>query len=142
MMKTIALAGAALYWLASVGQVTGKSTFELRTLDMKLPKAISDHTATRQGTLVYLAGGCDALEGNKWDAGAKSFLCFSTSSSFYVYNIETDTIATLPDMPVARYRHAAVAANNKLWLLGGRTGMDAIIEEIDVSFSLAVVATA
>jgi len=36
-------------------------------------------------------------------------------------------------MPQARYRHAAVVAQNKLWLIGGRTiPSDSIIADVDV----------
>lgn len=35
-------------------------------------------------------------------------------------------------MPRGRYRHAAVAINNQLWLVGGRSLEDALLEDVDV----------
>jgi len=46
---------------------------------------------------------------------------------------KTGKIVTLTNMPRPRYRHAAVEADNKLWLMGGRTvPEDTIIAEVDV----------
>ena len=112
---------------------SGETAFGWKELDTKLPKGVSDHTATRSGDIVYLAGGCDAELGNLWDEEAKLFLCLSLSQSLFGYNIITDTVIDdLPDMPIPRYRHAAVAANNKIWLVGGRDANDTLIEQVDV----------
>ena len=36
-------------------------------------------------------------------------------------------------MPVARYRHAAVAVKNKIFLVGGRDANETLVEQVDVS---------
>ena len=115
-------------------QSTGAAEFGWTELSVQLPKAISDHTATRSGDIVYIAGGCDAEEGNVWDEESRNFYCSEISSSFFGFNIVNETLTeALPDMPNARYRHAAVAVNNAIWIVGGRDVDEAIIEEIDVS---------
>ena len=113
---------------------TGR-TFSWEELDTQLPKPISDHTATRVGQVVYLAGGCDAKNGNKWDEEARRFSCSRLSQSFYSFDLsdESNTTTILPDMPVPRYRHAAVAVKNKLFIVGGRNVNDSIVEQVDVS---------
>ena len=112
---------------------SGETTFGWKELSAKLPKGLSDQTATRSGDIVYLAGGCDAEEGNKWDEAAKFFLCFSISQAFFGFNLVTDTIIDdFPDMPIPRYRHAAVAANDKIWVVGGRDIDDNLIDQVDV----------
>lgn len=108
------------------------ATFDWKELDTLLPKAISDHTATRLGDIVYLAGGCDAEQGNTWDEEARFFLCLSISQSFFGYNMVTGSTTNFPDMPMPRYRHAAVAVDNKIWLVGGRDTNDTIVGQVDV----------
>lgn len=110
---------------------------ERSVLDTTIPKAISDHTAALGGAdndnnMIYIAGGCDDPNGNTWNDEWGSFACGSISSSLYAFNPVTSEIQTLPDMPRQRYRHASVAIANKLWLVGGRSLEDALIEEADV----------
>ena len=103
-------------------------------LGTKLPKAISDHTACRSGNVVYLAGGCDAELGNTWDENERAFVCLSLSRSFYGFTIGPNVTTMLADMPVPRYRHAAVGVNNQVWLVGGRDANDTIVDQVDVRF--------
>ena len=119
-----------------VSLANAQTTFGWEELDTKLPKAISDHTATRYGQIVYLAGGCDAENGNTWNEDARRFLCLSVSQSFYSFDLSpgaSNMTQILPDMPVRRYRHAAVAVHNKVFLVGGRDFNDSIVEQVDVS---------
>jgi Kelch motif len=112
----------------------GDLSFEFTLLNStSLPKPLSDLTATLYGETVYLAGGCDAVNGNVYDDTIKTFVCSSASDSLYAFSYRTLKVKELASMPVKRYRHAAVAVNGMLWLVGGRdTEADAIIGQVDV----------
>lgn len=98
-----------------------------------LPKPLSDLTATLYGGTVYLAGGCDAEDGNAYSDAIRTFVCSSASASLYGFSYRTLEVQELAAMPVPRYRHAAVAVNGGLWLVGGRdTQADSIIGQVDV----------
>lgn len=107
---------------------------ERTELSVTLPKPISDHTASLGGdNLIYIAGGCDDPLGNIFDANSSLFFCNSISSSLHAFDpASNEFITTLPDLPRARYRHAGVAINNQLWLVGGRNLTDALLTEVDV----------
>jgi Kelch motif len=116
--------------------VRSHEDFELeRTeLDVKLPKAISDHTAVLgSDNLIYIAGGCDSPDGNIFDANYSFFYCPSVSKSFYSFDPATQEFQVLPDLPRTRYRHASVAVQNHVFLVGGRDVEDNLIAEVDVS---------
>lgn len=109
-------------------------SFDFRFSSTKLPKPISDHTATLFEGIVYLAGGCDAANGNVYNPDIGGFTCDSSSDQLYSFDYQTSTVKQLATMPRARYRHAAVAVNGKLWLVGGRRADDdTIIDQVDVS---------
>ena len=121
-----------------------KTSWNILT-DAQLPKPVSDHSSTfvpaQEGTTdgIYIAGGCDSPEGNTYrDAFGLEldfFLCESISDELHVFNADTMTFETKAKLPRPRYRHAAVHAQGKLWLVGGRTiPEDLIIPEVDVSF--------
>jgi hypothetical protein len=104
--------------------------------DVKIPKPISDHTATlAQDNLIYIAGGCDDPNGNVLiqDGNATFFACNSISDSFYSFDPVTETFTTLPNLPSPRYRHAAAAVNNKVWIVGGRNLQDSLVIDVSVS---------
>ena len=102
----------------------------------KLPKPLSDVSASLgEDGLIYIAGGCDSTFGNQYDSELGTFRCSSVSSSFYAFDPETEKFIDLPDMPSARYRHAAVAINNQIWLVGGRDENDDVVGQVHVSFS-------
>ena len=106
--------------------------------ETKLPKPLSDVSASvGQDGLIYIAGGCDSSFGSQYSDEEGTFLCNSVSSSFYSFNPETQQFTTLKDMPAARYRHAAVAINNQIWLVGGRDADDRVQGEVHVSKHLA-----
>jgi Kelch motif len=119
-------------------------SFEFTLLNStSLPKPLSDLTATLYGETVYLAGGCDAANGNVYDDTIKTFVCSSASDSLYAFSYRTLKVKELASMPVKRYRHAAVAVNGMLWLVGGRdTEADAIIGQVDVRRSCVCVGVA
>jgi hypothetical protein len=100
-----------------------------------LPKGLSDHTANidPETKLVYIAGGCDALNGNVYLNNA--FQCLDISDDFFSYDISTKTFTNLTRMPMERYRHATVLINQHLWVLGGRDKDDFIPTTVDVSMS-------
>ena len=74
MMKHSALAVLALMILTDFVAADGnhgfqRGTFEFSVLERKLPKPLSDFTASIDPSsgLVYIAGGCDAEQGNVYD---------------------------------------------------------------------------
>jgi hypothetical protein len=115
--------------------------------DASLPKPVSDHSSTfvpanpsaGVSAGIYIAGGCDSPKGNTYvDADGLEldfFLCESISDQLHIFDADTMTFTTSSaKLPRARYRHAAVHANGKLWLVGGRNiPEDQIIAEVDVS---------
>ena len=136
-MRLSVLASSALFLVATVLVKPASADLELvrSVKDATIPKAISDHTAVLGGDdLVYVAGGCDDPNGNTWNEERTTFACASISSSLYSFDPETSEVVTLPDMPRGRYRHAAVAMGNQLWLVGGRSLEDDLLEEVDVRF--------
>mmetsp|Transcript_24759 Transcript_24759/g.58030 ORF Transcript_24759/g.58030 Transcript_24759/m.58030 type:complete len:400 (-) Transcript_24759:36-1235(-) len=106
--------------------------------DVQLPKALSDNTATATPTgQILVAGGCDAPNGNTFiDAEGNQldfFICESISDELYAFDPVEGSFTTLAKLPRPRYRHAAVYAGGKLWLVGGRNVPDdAVIGEVDV----------
>jgi hypothetical protein len=80
-----------------------------------------------------LSGGCDDPNGNVYSEEDEMFLCSSVSSSFYLFDPATGAFANLTDMPRARHRHTAVAINNQVWIVGGRTVEDELLADVDVS---------
>lgn len=120
--------------------LTASAAYGIVILDdtITLPKALSDLTATlAPNDLVYIAGGCDSEKGNEFLANAGSFACFSLSNSFYVFDPKKNKVVQKRDMPRVRYRHGAAAVNNQIWLVGGRDGMDAHVNAVDVRFCFA-----
>lgn len=110
--------------------------FEWQVLDVKLSKAISDHSAvTSADGIVYIAGGCDSPDGNKFistEPGEGFFACGSLSDEFYQFDFATREFSDLAQLPRERYRHSAALVNNQMWLIGGRTLEDQLIAEVDV----------
>jgi hypothetical protein len=100
-----------------------------------LPLALSDHTATAFGGLIYIAGGCDSLNGNELVSG--SFACLSISDKFFTLDPTafTGQYTFLQDLPGARYRHSSIGINNQIWLVGGRDVQDTILTTVDVGIS-------
>ena len=102
--------------------------------DTKLPKPLSDLTATvGHDNLIYLAGGCDSPLGYQYTEEAQGFQCDSVSDSFYSFDPKTKEFETLPSMPSPRFRHAAVAINNQIWIVGGRDRNDQVAGTVLVS---------
>ena len=136
-MRSLPLLGGLAVAAGHTNDGDVKYKIEENVLNVKLPKALSDHTATLVGSQVFIAGGCDDLNGNKYNTDSKNFECGSLSQSFYMLDLaaaETAdaTFVTLPDMPVERYRHAAAASNGQIWIHGGRNLTDHLINEINV----------
>ena len=72
--------------------------------DVKLPKALSDNTATTLSTgEILIAGGCDAPKGNTFiDAEGNQldfFICESISDALYSFNPTDGTFTTLAKLP-------------------------------------------
>lgn len=124
----------ASFACAENGTVIGLDHEELSTV---LPKGLSDFTANKDIAtgLVYISGGCDAPNGNVFVDG--EFICSNISKSLYSFDAKTETFdMSLPDMPVTRYRHAAVLIDGTLWIHGGRHVNDTVISNVDVSSCL------
>jgi hypothetical protein len=124
---TIALSNAA----SSVDTILGLKYDSSTT---SLVKGLSDHTANfdPETNLIFIAGGCDAADGNVYKDFALQ--CLDCSDEFYSFDPSNQELKRLPNMPVERYRHAAVLVNKHLWVLGGRDKGDAVPETVDVSF--------
>lgn len=99
-----------------------------------MPKALSDLTAvvSNSTSTVYLHGGCDAADGNRYDTARGKFVCASVSNATYRFDLVTATFTPLADMPAARFRHAAVLVNNQVWVVGGRDSNDSIVTTVHV----------
>lgn len=120
--------------VAALGHVEVEMRLGNMSAETKLPKPLSDVSASlSQDGLIYIAGGCDSAFGSQYSDEDETFMCNSVSSSFYSFDPKTGQFTTLRDMPAARYRHAAVAVNNQIWLVGGRDADDEVIGEVHVS---------
>lgn len=101
--------------------------------ETKLPKPMSDMSGVvGPDGLIYIAGGCDSTFGSQYSEETGTFTCSSVSNSFYSFDPETGEFNVLPSMPEARYRHAAVAVNNQIWVVGGRDVDDGLVGNINV----------
>ncbi|GAX28459.1 kelch repeat and BTB domain-containing protein 5/10 [Fistulifera solaris] len=101
----------------------------------RLPKPLSDFSISfdESSQLVYIAGGCDAEQGNVYVEEIATFVCSSSSSEFYSFDRNTNSFETLAPLPVARYRHGAALVNGKIWLVGGRdVEVDGLLPTVDV----------
>ena len=104
--------------------------------ETKLPKPLSDVSASvGPDGLIYIAGGCDSSFGSQYNTEDENFRCNSVSSSFYAFDPKTEQFTILEDMPDPRYRHAAVAINNQIWLVGGRDASDRVEGKVHVSMT-------
>lgn len=112
----------------------GLISLERSVVNAKIPQPLSDHTATlADNKLIYLAGGCNDPNGNTYNQEFEIFACGSVTTSFYSFDPSTNEFVTLPEMPRPRYRHAAVAVKDQIWVVGGRDLEDKLVEEVDVS---------
>lgn len=126
--------------LLALSVKTAEAVPELRVANLatqtKLPKPLSDLTATLgHDNLIYLAGGCDSPLGLQYNEAAQGFRCDSVSDSFYSFDPKTQVFTDLPKMPSPRFRHAAVAINNQIWVVGGRDENDEVLGSVLVSLS-------
>ena len=126
--------------------VNGEQSWNV--ISAQLPEPLSDHSSTYIGgdsPGIYIAGGCDSPRGNTYvDADGLEldfFICESISDDLHIFDADAMTFRTSSaKLPRARYRHAAVEAMGKLWLVGGRTvPEDLIIPEVDVSRLIYVI---
>lgn len=121
---------------AGLVQATHEMQLQRTELDVKIPKAISDHTANvGSDNLIYIAGGCDSPDGNVFvDEGNSSFFyCATISSSLWAFDPASNEFIEMPDLPRPRYRHAAVSIQDHIFFVGGRDAEDNLIREVDVS---------
>jgi len=117
----------------------GGGTEEVEETLSEAGTAASDKRLQREGGgggsvggAVYLAGGCDDPNGNVFNDDNGEFNCFSVSSAMYRFDVKTERVTRLPDLPSERYRHAAVLVGDRIWLSGGRDVRDDIVSRIDV----------
>lgn len=129
---------SAFVLLAAISVATGHDlkAYGWEVLESRLPKKLSDHTASvASDGLMYIAGGCDSIDGNVYITLGNNegyFACDSISSSFYSFDPTTRIFETLGEIPRPRYRHTSSSVGNQLWLIGGRDPAGDIIPEIDV----------
>lgn len=124
-----------LTWVTSAH--THGQNFTWVTLEKELPYTLSDMTATffpAMGNSIIIVGGCSAKDGNSLDDNNDWYSCNEISDKALKFDYSTETFTSLPSLPVARYRHAAVIVDNQLFLIGGRNATDDLIPEIDVSW--------
>ena len=85
-----------------------------------LPSARSDFTATTVQDKIVLTGGCVSKQTYQ-DWGG--YGCTAIDATTLIYDPIKDTFTAAPDMPRNRYRHSAVAIDEKLYVMGG-TNLD------------------
>jgi hypothetical protein len=74
------------------------------------------------GNYIYIAGGNTRSADNPENG----------SNVVDIYNISTDQITTGTSLGTARYNLAAVADNNRVYFIGGRTGTSSVSNAIDI----------
>lgn len=111
-------------------QIDDKEFSHVWRTKKNMPTKRSDLTATTLGDAIYLVGGCDSDQ--KWDHGAGMYLCTGITKAVWKYLPQTDSYEALQDAPTARYRHAAAAVGNKVYIIGGCAFDDSIISAVDV----------
>jgi len=105
--------------------------------EVKLPKPLSDVAASvGPDGLIYITGGCDSALGSKYVNELGAFRCSSVSNSFYAFDPKMEQFMNLPDMPYPRYRHASVAINSQIWLVGGRDELDRVVGIVHVRINI------
>jgi len=108
---------------------------EWKFLETKLPKPLSDMTATYAEftSKIYIFGGCDSLNGNERASFDPTlFICGKVTDSAYAFDPMEESFVGLTSMPRERYRHSASLVNGKIWVVGGRNLEDEIVLEVDV----------
>ncbi|KAI2505634.1 hypothetical protein MHU86_8782 [Fragilaria crotonensis] len=105
---------ALLPLIACVNVACGQGTVTWSVLDKALPKPISsDMTATAgPDGLIYIAGGCDARNGNVFNITTTYFDCLSSTDDFLSFNPETYACVLIELLPRPHYHHAAAVSNN------------------------------
>jgi len=107
-----------------------------------MPAKRSDMSATTVDDAIYLIGGCALDQTWVHDPPYSEYRCGggvakAVTGSTIRYLPKTNTHDTsLPDAPHPRYRHAAAALDNRVYLFGGTDGSGKIVPEVDV-FSIA-----
>ena len=140
------LSGTARLFVLADHTVLGLQVDNRTTLTLHKP--ISDATVVVHNNVFYLHGGCDSPWGNQFANGF--FSCQSISNASYAISItisntsltdgrSSSSVIALPEMPTPRYRHAAVAIQDLVLLVGGRTVTDELIATVDVRRCLSVV---
>mmetsp|Transcript_37063 Transcript_37063/g.56946 ORF Transcript_37063/g.56946 Transcript_37063/m.56946 type:complete len:389 (+) Transcript_37063:155-1321(+) len=128
MMYIYAILSLALSW----PYVNGDETIVFNDLEgVKIPKPISDMTATSGLDMIWVAGGCDNSQGNIFSQEGY-FICPSVSDTLYSFDPRTNMFAKKASMPRPRYRHGAGFAKGRLFLFGGRALDDSLIPEVDM----------
>jgi len=115
----------------------GKTYSHVWTTKRDMPMALSDMTATTVGDTIYLIGGCSQDQlgvnlGGYFLYSCGGGLAAAVSKKTTAYSPLTDTYSDLPDMPRARYRHAAAEVGGKIYLFGGTNSNDQVETAIDV----------
>lgn len=116
--------------IALVSAASAVTTVKWETSSLpKLPFPVSDQSATFHNGKIYLVGGCDQ---NQINIGNSTFICPSVTEKCSIFDPVAASFSACANAPNKRYRHAAAAVGNKIWLVGGRDGDDNITTSIDV----------
>jgi N-acetylneuraminic acid mutarotase len=100
---------------------------------MPFPASDMTATATETGGLssIFLIGGC--VEDQIRSGGPGSmFICPKITDKCSAFAVSERAWTPCAPAPRERYRHAAANVAGKIWLVGGRDGMDNLIKEVDV----------
>jgi len=96
-----------------------------------MPFARSDLTADTVNGMIYLTGGCNAMQLCNFTDDSCS--CLSITNNTLMFDPSTYTFTPLPDMPIPRYRHISCVWRDSIYYIGGRTlPADDIIYQVDM----------
>lgn len=134
--------------LSTLASADGTVGVKLSKISEVMPVKTSDFTATyfdgsiegstdekKSKSSIVLLGGCISEDGNKYISEAEypGFACQEFSDQATVFYPDAKTFAQLPSMPQQRTRHTAVVADGKIYVVGGRDGADANVNDVIVS---------
>jgi len=118
-MALAALASTA--WVAAAVKATTMAS---------LPEPRSDHSCDLYKNYVYITGGCKSDQVYYDEFGGSA--CAVYSKRLDRYDLDTNTWASLADMPKERFRHTSAVAANKLFVFGGIVAGEGEVASTDV----------
>lgn len=132
------LAQTANQWRAWFLRSRSDSHFVWRRRS-QMPTPRSDFVLTKKdeySDVAFLTGGCGSQRNEELprnpDGNFSGIFVCSLSSSVLEYNAEKDTYKELEPFSTPRHRHGAAFMDDKLFIFGGRTDADALINEMEI----------